>query len=84
MLSRKEAEAAAEKVLKPRRQQLLRRREKRRKWRLLRQKIIGGVVGLYFGGMLGDYFAGDVYPWDMVGLVLGLLLVALFQRFPAS
>lgn len=84
MLTRKEAEAAAEEVLEPRRQQLLRRRERRRKCRFVRQNVVGGVVGLYFGGMLGDYFTGDVYPWGMVGLGLGLLLVAVFQRFPVS
>lgn len=79
MLTRKEAEEAAEEVLEPRRQQLLRRRERRRKYRLLRQSVVGGVIGLYLGGMLGDYFFGDVYPWGIVGLVVGLLLVALFR-----
>ncbi len=81
LLTPHQAEVASEAILEPKRQQLAKKKEKRRKWRAGKQKVLVGFLGLVFGGMLGDYFFGDVYPWNIVGFGISLVIAAIFQRF---
>ena len=82
MLTPEEAEEASEAILKPDRERLVKKQRKRRRWWVRFQKFRIALIGFIVGSMLGDYFFTDVYPWNVVGLIIGLLLAAVLQRFP--
>ncbi|MEE2023460.1 hypothetical protein [Alkalimonas mucilaginosa] len=81
MLSREQAEVAAEALLKSKRQQLARKQANRQKWRLRRHRMVASFIGFIMGTILGDYFAGDPYPWNLIGLAIGLVFALLGQHF---
>ena len=82
LLTRDEAEEASEAVLKPNRERLAKKQRKRLEWSVRFQKFRVALLGFIVGGVLGDYFFADVYPWNVVGLAIGLLLAVILQRFP--
>lgn len=84
MISREQADDVAEAILEPYRRERAMRQRKKRARQLRRQCFRFGFGGFCFGAVLGDYFVGDAYPWSLIGLVIGLLLVALFRRLPSS
>jgi len=84
MLSRDQAEAASDAVLKPRRQQLADRQERKRQreefWEIHRQKAATGLVGFGLAGTAGYYAVGDVFPWNLLGLGIGFGLATICRR----
>lgn len=84
MISREQADDVAEAMLEPYRRERAMRQKKKRARQLRCQCFRFGLGGYCFGAMLGDYFADDAYPWTLIGLVIGLLLVALFRRHSSS
>lgn len=84
VISREQADEVAEAMLEPYRRERAMRQKKKRARQRRRQCFQFGFGGFCIGAALGDYFAGDAYPWSFIGLVIGLLLVALFRRLPSS
>ena len=83
MHTRDEAEEASEVILEPERERLAKKQRRRRRWWACFQKFRVALVGFIVGSVLGDYFFSEVYPWNVVGLVIGLFLAAILQYLPA-
>ncbi|WP_143421410.1 hypothetical protein [Halovibrio salipaludis] len=82
MLTRDEADEASEVILEPERERLAKKQRRKRRWWACFQKFQVALIGFIVGSVLGDYFFSDVYPWNVVGLVIGLFLGVILQRFP--
>ncbi|PVY77974.1 hypothetical protein C8D92_1026 [Tamilnaduibacter salinus] len=82
MLAPDEAEKASEAILEPSRERLAKKQRKRLRWSVRFQKFRVALLGFIVGGLLGDYFFGDLYPWNVVGLAIGLFVAAILRRFP--
>lgn len=84
MLSREQAESAAEAVLEPERQRLRQRHRRKRQWSAFwqaHQQMMGiGLFGLTSGSYVGYYTFGELFPWNIIGLGIGFGLAVMARR----
>ena len=66
MLTRDEAEEASEAILEPNRGRLAKKQRNRLRRSVRFQKFRVALLCFIVGGVLGDYFFGDFYPWNVV------------------
>ena len=82
MLTKEQAQAAADALLEDKRAEQAALHARLQERRLASQKWMGAstLLGLAVGGLIGHYAVGQIFPWNLLGMVVGIAIGFALRR----